>query len=445
MDSRTRELGEKPIRKLLPAYAIPAIVSTTATSLYNVIDRIFIGQGVGASALAGLGLTLPIMNLSTAFGILVGAGAAALASIRIGEKRKEDATKILCNALILSIAISIIFTCVTLSALDPILRLFGADAETLPYARSFLQIILGGNVITQLLFGLNSIMRATGYPVKSMLSILITVGCNLILAPLFIFVFHWGIRGAAWATILSQLAGMSWVVAHFISTRSLIHFEKAGMQVEWKLVGNIFAIGLSPFIIHICTCLVTLVMNWKLKEYGGNTAIATYGIIISIQSLIITIILGLSHGMQPIVGYNFGARQLQRTNRAYVLTIVIATTICTVCFAIVMSFPHTIAKFFTQDEAVVALIAKAIRLCCAALPIIGFQVVTSHFFQYINRAKVSVFLSLSRQIIFLLPFIAILPSFYGLDGAWYAIPAADVCATCVTAGILVYEIRAVRE
>ena len=436
MDKRAEELEHGDIGKLLFTYALPAIIATTASSLYNVIDRIFIGQGVGAIALAGLGLTMPVMNLATAFGTLVGAGSAALVSIRIGEGRREDATQILCNALILNIIISLLFSVIVLSFLDPILILFGADAYTLPYAKSFLQIILLGNIFTHILFGLNSIMRASGYPVKAMLSVLITVVCNVILAPFFIFMLGWGIQGAATATVISQFIGMSWVLAHFLSEESIIHFEKAQMRLEWKLIGDVFAIGLSPFFIHICTSLVAVIMNWQLIKYGGHIAIASFGIIGSIQALVVTAILGMTHGMQPIVGYNYGARQYDRAVRAYKLTVYCATAVCAIGFLAVMFIPELITRAFTSETDVIALTAPAMRFCCVMMPLVGFQVVTSNFFQSINMAKISIFLSLSRQIIFLIPCIALLPLAFGLQGAWCAMPAADLLAAGVTAAIL---------
>lgn len=441
MNHTTEELGQGKIGRLLFTYALPAIIATTASSLYNVIDRIFIGQGVGPIALAGLGLTMPIMNLATAFGTLVGAGSAALVSIRIGEGRRENATQILCNALILNIIISLVFSVIALAFLDPILIIFGADAETLPYAKSFLQIILLGNIFTHILFGLNSIMRASGYPVKAMLSVIITVICNILLAPLFIFALHWGIRGAAVATVISQFVGMCWVLAHFLSKQSYIHFEKTGMHLEWRLIGDVFAIGLSPFFIHICTSIVAVIMNWRLKEYGGNLAIAAFGIIGSIQSLVITFILGLTHGMQPIVGFNYGAKKYERTIQTFRLTVYCATAACAVGFVSVMSVPGLITRAFTNDPTVIAITVPAMRICCAMMLITGFQVVTSNFFQSIDKAKISIFLSLSRQIIFLIPAIAALPLLFGLNGAWCAMPVADLLASGVTAIILWRFIR----
>lgn len=441
MDDRTQQLGHGNIGRLLATFALPAIVATTATSLYNIIDRMFIGNGVGEAALAGLGLTLPIMNLATAFGTLVGAGSGALVSIRIGEKRRADATQILCNALLLNIVISITFSVIVLAFLNPILRLFGADSETLPYARDFLQIILAGNILTHILFGLNSIMRASGYPFKAMLSILITVVCNVILAPIFIFVCHWGIQGAACATVIAQFIGMCWVLAHFIRKKSYIHFEKAGMHIDFKMVRDVFAIGLSPFFIHVCTSLVTIIMNWRLKEYGGNGAIAAYGIVASIQSLVVTMVLGLTHGMQPIVGFNHGADHRERVMKTYRMTVLWSTIICGVAFVAVELFPWQIAGAFTDSVEMTDGTAHALRLCCLMMIIAGFQVVTSNFFQSIGQAKISIFLALSRQVIFLIPFICLLPLACGLDGAWLATPAADICAALVTAWVLVRWIK----
>lgn len=441
MDDRTTQLEFGNIGKLLFTFALPAIIATTATSLYNVIDRMFIGNGIGALALAGLGLTLPIMNLATAFGTLVGAGSGALVSIRIGEKKRTDATRILCNALLLNIIISLAFTIIVLAFLNPILILFGADNETLPYAREFLEIILAGNIFTHILFGLNSIMRASGYPIKAMLSILITVICNVILAPIFIFVLHWGIRGAACATVIAQFIGMCWVLAHFFRKKSYIHFEKDAMRINGRLTLDVFAIGLSPFFIHIGTCLVSVIMNWRLKEYGGNMAIASYGIIAAIQSLVVTMVLGMTHGMQPIVGFNYGAGHRERVLKAYRLTVACASVVCFLAFAAIELFSVQIADVFTDDPTVISSTANAMKMCCAMMFIVGFQVVTSNFFQSINKATISIILALLRQIILLIPFIWLLPLSFGLDGAWWATPCADFCSVIITAIVLCIFLR----
>ena len=443
--SHTTELETGNIRKLLWSFAIPAIIATAASSLYNVIDRMFIGQGVGAIALAGLGITLPVMNLATALGTLVGAGSGTLTSIKMGEKKLNDAQQILSNALILNIIISILFSVLALIFLDPILYLFGADEETIPYARDFIQIILIGNPITHIFFGLNSIMRASGYPTKAMVSVLMTVGCNLILAPLFLFVFHWGIRGAATATVISQFIGMIWVLAHFISKKNYIHFTKSAMRLDTSLIGSVFAIGLAPFVIHVCSSLVAILMNWRLIEYGGNLSVAAFGIVNSILALIITIVLGLAHGMQPIVGFNYGAKQMDRTMATYKLAVKWGSMVSIVGFAAVQLMPEYIARAFTDNQEVIRLTARAMRMCCGMVFIVGFQVVTSNFFQSIGKAKVSIFLALSRQIIFLIPFIILLPPVFGLDGAWWAMPCADLCAAIVTAMMLWIFLRRMKR
>ena len=434
--SHTTKLETGNIRKLLWSFAIPAIIATAASSLYNVIDRMFIGQGVGAIALAGLGITLPVMNLATALGTLVGAGSGTLTSIKMGEKKLNDAQQILSNALLLNIIISILFSVLALIFLDPILYLFGADKETIPYARDFIRIILIGNPITHIFFGLNSIMRSSGYPTKAMVSVLMTVGCNLILAPLFLFVFHWGIRGAATATVISQFIGMLWVLAHFISKKSYIHFTRSAMRLDTSLIGSVFAIGLAPFVIHVCSSLVAIFMNWRLIEYGGNLSVAAFGIVNSILALIITIVLGLAHGMQPIVGFNYGAKQMDRTMDTYKLAVKWGSMVSIIGFAAVQLMPEYIARAFTDNQEVIRLTVRAMRMCCGMVFIVGFQVVTSNFFQSIGKAKVSIFLALSRQIIFLIPFIILLPPTFGLDGAWWAMPCADLCAAIVTALML---------
>lgn len=436
MNDRTQQLENGNIRKLLFTFALPSIIATTATSLYNVIDRIFIGNDGGALALAGLGITLPVMNLATALGTLVGAGSSALVSIRIGEKKREEATRILCNAFLLNVIISLCFTATALFFLKPILLLFGADEQTLPYATQFLEIILWGNIFTHLLFGLNSIMRSSGYPFKAMLSVLITVVCNVILAPILIFGCKWGIRGAATATVISQFTGLCWVMAHFIHKKSYIHFERKAMRIYWPHTRDVFAIGLSPFFIHVCASLVTIIMNWRLKDYGGNMAIASYGIIAAIQSLVITMVLGMTHGMQPIVGYNYGAKNYSRALQTYWLTVRWATIICAISFAALQLFPQYISRAFTDESSVIRDTAHAMRICCSMMFIIGFQVVTSNFFQSINKAFISVVLSLLRQLLFLIPFIWFLPLMFNLNGAWWATPCADICSVIVTGIIL---------
>lgn len=437
MDSRTFALENEKIGKLLFDYSLPAIIAMTASSLYNIIDRIFIGQGVGPYAISGLALTFPIMNLSTAFGTLVGAGAASIVSIRLGEKKYADATHVLGNAFILNIIIGIVYSILSLIFLDDMLILFGASELTLPYARDFMRIILVGNVITHLFFGLNGIMRASGYPMKAMVTTIVTVTANLILAPLFIFLFGWGIKGAAFATLLSQVAGLIWVLLHFFDKNSIIRFRRDCFVLNRKIIADIFSIGMSPFLIHACSCLITILMNIQLKTYGGDLAVGAFGIINSIVGVIVMVILGFTQGMQPIVGYNFGARKKTRVSAALKLTVLCASAVSLTGFLLAMFFPRQIASLFTTDATLISLTTYGIRIYMMMIPVVGFQIVTSNFFQAIGKAELAIVLSLSRQVLFIIPFLLVLPRFFSLTGVWTAQPAADLLAAAVTAVILI--------
>lgn len=439
------ELEEQPIGKLLFQYALPAIIATTASSLYNVIDRIFIGQGVGALAISGLALTLPITNLMIAFSTLVGAGAGAMVSIRMGQQRREDAIQTLGNATLLIFMIGTTVSALGLIFLDDLLLLFQASEDTLPFARDFMQIILFGNVIGNMFFGLNGVMRSSGYPTKAMVSILLTVGINIILAPIFIFAFGWGIKGAAFATVISQSIGLIWVLAHFCSKRSHIHFEKKGFILSADIIKNIFAIGSSPFIIHVLSCLVIIIMNRELKYFGGDLAIGAFGIINSVASLIIMVILGLTQGMQPIIGYNYGAKRMDRVFATLKKAIIVATICSTFGFLLAQLIPNWIAKAFNNDPTLVAITVRGMRLDMMAFFAIGFQMVISNFFQAIGRAKTAAFLSLTRQAIFLIPMLLIIPRFWGLDGVWVAAAFSDIAACMTSITVLYIFVRKVKK
>lgn len=456
-DRSTAALKNKAIDKLFFDYALPAIVATTASSLYNIIDRIFIGHGVGPLAIAGLALTFPIMNLAVALGTLVGAGASSIVSIRMGERRRMDAIQTLCNSLLLNIIIGISFTVIALIFLNPILKIFGASADTLPYARDFMQIILMGNVITHVFFGLNNVMRASGHPMKAMISILLTVGVNVILAPTFIFGFKWGIRGAATATVISQTCGLIWVLGHFCSKHPYIHFSPFGFKLSGKIIKDIVSIGLSPFIIHICASLVVIFINLQLKRYGdldytgivmdghpvagGDMAIGAFGIINSIVGFIVMILFGFTQGMQPIAGYNYGALQMDRVKQVLRLAIGWASGVAIVGFLLCMIFPRGIAHMFTGDPHINTITQRGMRLYMLMFMLTGFQVVTSTFFQAIGKASISIFLSMTRQLIFLIPFIFILPLFWSSNGVWLAQSFADLLSAAVTAVVLMYHLH----
>lgn len=433
-----KDLEQKGIASLLFQYSLPAIIATVATSVYNIVDRIFIGQIVGPLAISGITIALPLMSIATAFGTLIGSGAASIISIRMGQNRNEAALRTLANALILNLIIGIAVSIVGLLFLDKILCLFGASYLTLPYARSFMRIILIGNPITQLFFGMNTIMRASGYPAKAMWSVLLTMIVNLLLVFVLIYKLGLGIEGAALATVIGQFVGLVCVICHFCDSKSRLHFKKGSFNLQWNISRHIFSIGLSPFLIHLCTCLVVAVFNWQLGNYGGDYAIGAYGVINTIVNFVTVIVLGLSQGMQPIVGYNFGAKLFNRVIRTIWMTICVGTGITVGGFLIMQFFSEQIAHCFTTDLIMAELIRSGMRIFVFMFPVVGFQVVVSNFFQSIGKPKVSIFLSLSRQLLFLVPFVVVLPHFFGLNGIWYAMPAADLLSTIITAILLIY-------
>lgn len=443
-----QRLGTEKVSKLLLEFAIPSIIAMTATSLYNIVDRVFIGNAVGPMAIAGLALTMPVMNLLAAFGSMVGSGASTMVSIRLGQRRRDEATNILGNTLILNFLIGGLLTVLGLIFLDDLLILFGASSNTLPYARDFMQIILIANVLNHNFLGLNSIMRASGYPQKAMWSSLLTVSVNVALAPLFIFVFKWGIRGAALATAFAQLSGFIWVTVHFVSKKSSLHFVRGYFRLRWKTISDILSIGMSPFLMHLFASLVVVLINRSLLLYGGaqgDLAIGAYGIVNSVVMLFIMLVLGLNMGMQPVVGYNFGARKNDRMLQAYRSTILTATLITSGGFLLAQLFPRAIVSAFTNDPHLIDLSITCLKTVVLSFPIVGFQMVTTTFFQSIGKAAWSIFLSLSRQLIFLIPGIIILPRFMGLEGVWTAMPVGDLLASLITLVVILTQIRRYRS
>ncbi|MHC1729526.1 MAG: MATE family efflux transporter [Syntrophobacteraceae bacterium] len=443
--SMADELGKGKTGGLLLQYSIPAIIGMTASSLYNVIDRIFIGQGVGAPAISGLAITLPIMNLAIAFGAMVGVGAASMVSIRLGEKKQEDATLILGNALSLNIIIGLTFSVIVLAFLDRILYAFGASSATLPYAKQFMEIILAANMMTHVYMGLNNIMRSSGYPRKAMVITLITIGINIVLAPVFIFTFKWGIRGAAMATVLSQSVGTVWVLVHFMSRRSGVHFERGCMRLNMPIIRDIISIGMSSFLVHLCACLIVILLNLKLAAYGGDFAVGAFGIIHSVLMLFAMVVIGLTQGMQPIAGYNYGARQIERVIRVFRYTVVAASCVTTAGFLIGECIPQLTARAFTDNPELIALSTTGMRITMAMFPVVGFQIVTCSLFQSIGQARIAIILSLSRQVLILIPALIILPWFFGLNGVWAAIPVADLLASVLTFFVLKAQIGKFRS
>ena len=430
------ELGTDRIGRLLKQYALPAIIAQTAASLYNMVDSIFIGQGVGPLAISGLAVTFPLMNLSTAFGTLVGAGAAVMLSVLLGQKNYKAANKVLGNVVSLNIIIGLIFMAVALIFIDPILYFFGASENTLPYAKEYIRIILIGNVITHVYFGLNAAMRSSGFPKKAMALTIFTVVFNTILDPIFIFVFDMGIAGAAWATVLSQTVAMGIVMRHFSDRERAFHFEKGIFKLDMRVAKDSLAIGMGPFLMNAAACLVTLFINQQLRDYSGDLGIGAYGICNRLIFMFIMICMGLNQGMQPIAGYNYGAKQYSRVKEVFWMTAKMGTIVTCICFVIGMFFPRVAVGIFTHDEALMDMAAHGFRLLVIGFPIVGFQMIGTNFFQCLGMVKKSVILSLSRQILFLLPLLYALPLWHGASGVWISFPISDLLSALLTAILL---------
>lgn len=434
-------LGTERIGKLLTQYAIPAIIAMTASSLYNMADSIFIGHGVGPLAISGLALTFPLMNLAAAFGSLVGVGASTLVSVKLGQKDYEGANQVLGNVLVLNVLLGLAFTFIFLLLLDPILYFFGASENTIGYARDYMQIILYGNVITHMYLGLNAVLRSSGFPKQAMYATLASVVINCILNPIFIFGFEWGIKGSAWATVISQVISLTGQMIHFSSPKQLLHFKKGIYKLRKEVVKGILYIGMSPFLMNLCSCLIVILINRGLKEHGGDMAIGAYGIVNRIIFLFVMIIMGFNQGMQPIAGYNFGARLYPRVTEVTKLTMKWAIGVATTGFLLCQLFPTLIVNMFTTDDELVKAAVFGLHIVFAVFPIVGFQMVATNFFLSIGMSKKAIFLSLTRQMLFLIPCLIVLPRFFGTLGVWISMPVADTIATVVTAIVLVNQFK----
>jgi putative MATE family efflux protein len=435
------ELGTENVGKLLIRYAIPAIIAMTASSLYNITDSVFIGHGVGALAISGLALTFPLMNLAAAFGSLVGMGAATLMSVRLGQKDYDTANKILGNVFILNIILGLAYTVVVLLFLDPILYFFGASAATLPYAHQYMRVILFGNVVTHMYMGLNAMLRSTGRPQKAMYATLWSVLINFALNPLFIFVFKWGIQGSALATVISQTVMLAWQINIFSDKSHFIHLKKGTFRLQRKIVVDSLAIGLSPFLMNAASCLIVVIINQGLIRYGGDLAVGAYGIVNRVVFLFAMIVMGFNQGMQPIAGYNYGAGQYGRVTEVLKKTILMASCTMVLGFVVGELFPHAVAAIFTTDESLINIAVEGLRIVVIFFPIVAFQMVTTNFFQSIGMAGKAIFLSLTRQLLFLLPCLIILPQIFGVKGVWYSMPSADLAASIVSAFMLFSQFR----
>jgi putative MATE family efflux protein len=433
------------VGQLLTQYALPAIVAMTASSLYNIIDRAMIGQVVGPEAIAGLGITFPLMNLGAAFGAAVGVGASTCISVKLGQRDYKTAENLLGNTVTLNLIVGFLFMAICLLFLNPILRFFGASDATLPYAREFMVVILLGNMVTHMYFGMNAVLRAAGKPRQAMYATLFTVGMNIVLVVAFVWWLRWGIRGAALATITSQSMALCWQMKQFSNQKELLHLKRGIYKLKATLVRNIIAIGISPFLMNATACVVVIFMNNQFVRYGGDMAVGAYSIANSIAMVFFMFVMGMIQGMQPIVGYNYGAEHYDRMFRCLWITIAVATGILLVGWTLSMAFPNEIARIFTTDASLIALAGRGIRLNMLVFFVVGSQAVITNFFQCIGKVKISIFLSLSRQLILLIPMAYVLPFFIGLDGVWYSMALSDFGSFAMTIPVLIWYMKKLKR
>ena len=439
------ELGTEGIGKLIMRYAVPAIIAMVASSLYNIVDRAFIGHGVDALALSGLAITFPLINLSAALGSMVGVGSGTMISLKLGQRDHESAQIVLGNSVTLNVIVGVIFGALGLIFIDPLLMLFGATDATIQYAKDYMIYILIGNVFTHLYLGINCILRSAGHPKKAMAATIGTVILNTILDYLFIMVFHWGIAGAAIATVISQVIAFIWQCFQLSDKNELISFRRGTYRLRGNLVSNILAIGLSPCLMNAASCFVVLLINRGLLEHGGDLAIGAYGIVNSIAFIFVMIVMGFNQAMQPIAGYNYGAGQYSRVIKVLKLTILFATITTTLGFIIGEFFPGICIKIFTSDPALTDIARNGMRIVFLVFPLIGFQMVTGNFFQSIGKPIRSIIMSLSRQLIILIPCLIIMPKYFGINGVWYSMPVADGLSVILALSFLLLEMKNLKK
>ncbi|MCH5221392.1 MAG: MATE family efflux transporter [Muribaculaceae bacterium] len=440
-DNNLDRLATGSIGKLLWEYSLPSVVGMIVMALYNVVDRIFIGQWVGPDAIAGLAITFPVMNLTTAIGVLVGVGASARSSIVLGAGNVRQAEQILGNTMTLTLINGIVYITAFAYFINPLLQLFGASDVTLPYAREYMLIILPGCLLTNITYGLNNIMRASGYPNRAMITMLIGAALNVVLDAIFINVFNWGIAGAAAATDISMAVTSVFVLVHFFRKTSTVRFRRGTFSLKAKVVLGLISIGAAPAIVNTASCAVNALANNALLQFGTDRDIGAAGIMITYTSLMVTIVLGICQGMQPVIGYNFGAKLLHRLKKAYFLSVVAASIITFSGAFYGMLYPEDVARIFTSDADLIASTGRALSQCLIVFPVVGFQIISTSFFQSIGKATESILVGLLRQVIFLIPLLIFLPRFIGLDGVWWSFPASDAVATVVTALLLIKQFK----
>ena len=444
-------LGTDSLSKLLFRYALPAIIAQVAASLYNIVDSIFIGQGVGPLAISGLALTMPMMNLTAAFGAMIGAGSAALTSIRLGQGNKPAAERILGNVVLLNVVLGVVLMAFGLLYLDELLYFFGASDQTLPYAREYMRIILYGNVITHLFHGLNCMLRVAGYPNKAMNITIIAVVLNAILDAVFILWLKWGIAGSAWATVIAQMLAVVVQWIHFSNKASFLRFRGEAFRFRWDIIKNIITVGMAPFMIQSCACVVVILVNNTLGEYGGDLSIGAYGIANRVAFLFTMVVMGFTQGMQPIVGYNYGARAYDRVLKTMWMTVGWSVATTTFGFLLCELFPYQVVRIFVSEDGsgsateLIEASARGLRILVLMLPLVGFNIVAGNLFQHIGKPKRAILLSVSRQMLFLVPLIYFLPRYMAADGVWYSIPIADLLSTLLAALLLFQQIHKLKK
>lgn len=443
---RLKELGSAPLGKLLWKYSLPAVIGTVVTALYNLIDSIVIGHAIAdPNVIAGIAVTFPVMTLSAALGMLIGAGAATRISIVLGQKDKPRAELILGNSVMLTLIIGVIYMTAFFIFLDPILRTFGASDATIPYARQFMQWIIPGMVLINLTFSYNNVMRATGYPRKAMTTNILGAALNAILAPLFLFGFGWGIWGAALATDISMAITAFFVISHFFDPKNELTFKPHTTRLEWPVVKSIIMIGMAPFLINLANAGINALMNNSLQHHGGDNAIAAIVAFNRYVTVFVMIVIGICQGMQPILGYNYGAGKYRRLFRTLTLAASAALLVTTTGAILAHLAPAPIAGMFMQDPDQIEAAVICLRITTLSFWMVGFQIVSTNFFQSLGMAGKAIFLSLTRQIIFMIPLIYLLPPLLGLKGVWFAFPISDTVATLVTIGMLIFQIRHIRR
>lgn len=440
-DRRLHDLGHRPIGRLLWDYSLPAVVGMLVMALYNVVDRIFIGQWVGPDAIAGLAVTFPIMNLATAIGVLVGVGSSARISIVLGEGDKRRAEELLGNAMTLTVVNAAVYIAVFALLMDPMLAAFGASDATLPYGRQYMMPLLPGLLLTNIAYGFNNVMRASGYPRRAMYTMLIGAAVNTVLDPLFIYVFDWGIAGAAWATDIAMAISAGYVMWHFRQPGVSLTFRRGTFALRSGIVFSIISLGAAPALINAAGCIINAIVNNTLLHYGNDRDIAAAGIMVTYTSLLVTIVLGICQGLQPILGYNYGSGRLHRLRKAYFLAVAAASVITGVGGVFGLLFPREVGMAFSNDAELLTATERALGLCLFAFPVVGFQIISTTLFQSIGQATKSILVSLLRQVLFLIPLLIFLPKAMGLEGVWLSFPYSDLLATAVTLALVWWQLR----